>query len=117
MAITLDPVLLEVLACPAEHHAPLSLGAPGDPEAAALTCTDGAAAAGPENVTAVPGASCRAAVSNVIGSAPGKSSGWSVGSAMQVASRVPTCAFWPSFEKGAETIGCEKPLSPIAATS
>ena len=36
----LDPVLLEVLACPAEHHAPLTLGAPGDPRAAALTCTE-----------------------------------------------------------------------------
>ncbi|MFN8196712.1 MAG: Trm112 family protein [Nakamurella multipartita] len=30
----LDPVLLDVLACPAEHHAPLELGAPGDPVAA-----------------------------------------------------------------------------------
>ena len=36
----LDAVLLEVLACPAEHHAPLTLGAPGDPRAAALTCTE-----------------------------------------------------------------------------
>lgn len=36
----LDPVLLEVLACPAEHHAPLRLGDPRDPEAAALTCTE-----------------------------------------------------------------------------
>ena len=36
----LDAVLLEVLACPAEHHAPLTLGAPGDPMAAALTCTE-----------------------------------------------------------------------------
>ncbi|MET0865682.1 MAG: Trm112 family protein [Nakamurella sp.] len=36
----LDPVLLEVLACPAEHHAPLVLGAPGDPAAASLTCTE-----------------------------------------------------------------------------
>jgi len=35
----LDPVLLEVLACPADHHAPLTLGAPGDPAAPALTCT------------------------------------------------------------------------------
>ena len=40
MTVQLDPVLLEVLACPAEHHAPLVVGAPGDPEAAALTCTD-----------------------------------------------------------------------------
>jgi len=36
----LDPVLLEVLACPAEHHAPLRMGEPGDPKAAALTCTE-----------------------------------------------------------------------------
>ena len=35
----LDPVLLEVLACPAEHHAPLRMGDAGDPKAAALTCT------------------------------------------------------------------------------
>ena len=35
----LDPVLLDVLACPAEHHAPLDLGAPGDPDAPALTCS------------------------------------------------------------------------------
>ena len=39
-ALGLDTVLLEVLACPAEHHAPLTLGAPGDPTAAALTCTE-----------------------------------------------------------------------------
>jgi uncharacterized protein YbaR (Trm112 family) len=36
----LDPMLLEVLACPADHHAPLSLGEPGDPDALALTCTE-----------------------------------------------------------------------------
>ena len=36
----LDPVLLEVLACPADHHAPLMLGSPSDPEADALTCSD-----------------------------------------------------------------------------
>ena len=36
----LDPVLLEVLACPAEHHAPLRLGTPEDPTAASLTCTE-----------------------------------------------------------------------------
>ncbi|WP_090482205.1 Trm112 family protein [Nakamurella panacisegetis] len=40
MTVQLDPVLLEVLACPAEHHAPLVIGAPGDPEAAALTCSE-----------------------------------------------------------------------------
>ena len=38
--LMVDPVLLEVLACPAEHHAPLTQGAPGDPDAAALTCTE-----------------------------------------------------------------------------
>lgn len=38
--LSLDPVLLEVLACPADHHAPLELGEPGDPQAAALTCTE-----------------------------------------------------------------------------
>jgi uncharacterized protein YbaR (Trm112 family) len=36
----LDPVLLDVLACPADHHAPLRLGAPDNPAAAALTCTE-----------------------------------------------------------------------------
>lgn len=40
MAVQLDPVLLEVLACPDTHHAPLTLGAPGDPAADALTCTE-----------------------------------------------------------------------------
>lgn len=40
MTVRLDPVLLEVLACPAAHHAPLVLGSPGDPDAAALTCTE-----------------------------------------------------------------------------
>ena len=38
--LSLDPVLLEVLACPADHHAPLEMGEPGDPSAAALTCTE-----------------------------------------------------------------------------
>lgn len=40
MPVQLDPVLLEVLACPAEHHAPLELGTPGDVDALALTCTE-----------------------------------------------------------------------------
>ncbi|QNK83190.1 Trm112 family protein [Nakamurella sp. PAMC28650] len=40
MSVQLDPVLLEVLACPAEHHAPLVVGSPGDPAADALTCTE-----------------------------------------------------------------------------
>ena len=35
----LDPVLLDVLACPADDHAPLREGTPGDPAAPALTCT------------------------------------------------------------------------------
>ena len=40
MAIDLDPELLAVLACPDTHHAPLIAGAPGDPDASALTCTE-----------------------------------------------------------------------------
>lgn len=40
MAVELDPVLLEVLACPAEHHAPLRVGAGDDAAADALTCTE-----------------------------------------------------------------------------
>lgn len=40
MAVELDPVLLEVLACPAEHHAPLKIGAADDASADALTCTE-----------------------------------------------------------------------------
>ena len=36
----LDPILLEVLACPADHHAPLVVGTPDDPAASALTCTE-----------------------------------------------------------------------------
>ncbi len=39
MTVQLDPVLLEVLACPAADHAPLTLGSPGDSQASALTCT------------------------------------------------------------------------------
>lgn len=39
MAVELDPVLLEVLACPAPDHAPLHAGTPDDPDADALTCT------------------------------------------------------------------------------
>ena len=35
----LDPMLLDVLACPADHHAALRAGAPGEPAAPALTCT------------------------------------------------------------------------------
>ncbi|MET8848220.1 Trm112 family protein [Amycolatopsis sp. NPDC004625] len=40
MAITLDAQLLEILACPSPDHAPLRAGAPDDPEADALTCTE-----------------------------------------------------------------------------
>ncbi len=40
MAITLDAQLLEILACPSPDHAPLRPGAPDDPEADALTCTE-----------------------------------------------------------------------------
>jgi uncharacterized protein YbaR (Trm112 family) len=39
VAVTLDPQLLEILACPSPDHAPLRVGTPGDPEAEALTCT------------------------------------------------------------------------------
>jgi len=39
MAVELDPQLLEILACPAPHHAPLRPGTPDDPAADALTCT------------------------------------------------------------------------------
>jgi uncharacterized protein YbaR (Trm112 family) len=39
MAVNLDPTLLAVLACPSEDHAPLVVGTPSDPDAAALTCT------------------------------------------------------------------------------
>jgi len=34
--VSLDPQLLEILACPDAHHAPLAY----DPEAAKLTCTE-----------------------------------------------------------------------------
>jgi uncharacterized protein YbaR (Trm112 family) len=40
MAITIDARLLDVLACPADHHAPLTAGTPADPDADALTCTE-----------------------------------------------------------------------------
>jgi uncharacterized protein YbaR (Trm112 family) len=39
MTVKLDPQLLEILACPAPHHAPLRIGTPDDPNADALTCT------------------------------------------------------------------------------
>ncbi len=39
MAVTLDPQLLEILACPSDDHAPLRAGTPDDPGADALTCT------------------------------------------------------------------------------
>ncbi|MFC5291011.1 Trm112 family protein [Actinokineospora guangxiensis] len=40
MAVDLDPRLLEILACPSDDHAALTPGAPGDPGADALTCTE-----------------------------------------------------------------------------
>lgn len=39
MTVELDPQLLEILACPAPHHAPLRTGTPDNPTANALTCT------------------------------------------------------------------------------
>ena len=39
MAVTLDPQLLEILACPSDDHAPLRAGTPDDTEADVLTCT------------------------------------------------------------------------------
>jgi len=39
MAVTLDPQLLKILACPCDVHAPLQLGTAADPAADALTCT------------------------------------------------------------------------------
>lgn len=39
MTVKLDPQLLEILACPAPHHAPLRIGTPDDPNADVLTCT------------------------------------------------------------------------------
>jgi uncharacterized protein YbaR (Trm112 family) len=40
LTAVLDPVLLEVLACPAPDHAPLQLGEPGHPDALSLTCSE-----------------------------------------------------------------------------
>ena len=40
LASVLDPLLLEVLACPAPHHAPLVPGEPGNPLSLSLTCTE-----------------------------------------------------------------------------
>lgn len=40
MAIHVDEQLLAVLACPADHHAPLTVGRPGEPDASALTCSE-----------------------------------------------------------------------------
>ncbi|MGD9530850.1 Trm112 family protein [Pseudonocardia sp.] len=39
MAVELDPVLVEILACPSDDHAPLRAGTPTDPGADVLTCT------------------------------------------------------------------------------
>ena len=39
MAVSLDPRLMEILACPSDDHAPLRTGTPTDPDADVLTCT------------------------------------------------------------------------------
>lgn len=39
MAVDLDPVLMEIVACPCDAHAPLRAGTPTDPGADVLTCT------------------------------------------------------------------------------
>ncbi|MEJ3657798.1 Trm112 family protein [Actinomycetes bacterium KLBMP 9759] len=39
MAVTLDPALMDILACPTDDHAPLRAGSPADPDADVLTCT------------------------------------------------------------------------------
>lgn len=36
----LDPLLLEVLACPASHHTPLVPGEPGNPLSLSLSCPE-----------------------------------------------------------------------------
>jgi uncharacterized protein len=39
VAVSLDPRLMEILACPSDDHAPLRPGTPADPDADVLTCT------------------------------------------------------------------------------
>ncbi len=39
MAVELDPQLMDILACPTDDHAPLSIGTASDPDAEVLTCT------------------------------------------------------------------------------
>jgi uncharacterized protein len=39
VAVELDPVLMEILACPSDDHAPLRAGTRQDPDADVLTCT------------------------------------------------------------------------------
>jgi uncharacterized protein YbaR (Trm112 family) len=39
VAVELDPVLMEILVCPSDDHAPLRAGTAADPEADVLTCT------------------------------------------------------------------------------
>ena len=39
MAVSLDPKLMEILACPSDDHAPLRVGTSTDPDADVLTCT------------------------------------------------------------------------------
>jgi uncharacterized protein YbaR (Trm112 family) len=40
VALDLDPQLLDILACPSPHHAPLRPGTADDPDADFLTCTE-----------------------------------------------------------------------------
>jgi uncharacterized protein len=39
MGVQLDPLLMEILACPCPEHAALRTGTVADPDADALTCT------------------------------------------------------------------------------
>jgi uncharacterized protein len=39
VAVQLDARLLEILACPSDDHAPLTVGRADDPDADVLTCT------------------------------------------------------------------------------
>lgn len=40
LASVLDPLLLDVLACPAAHHTRLNTGEPGNPLAMSLSCPE-----------------------------------------------------------------------------
>jgi uncharacterized protein YbaR (Trm112 family) len=39
VAVQLDPQLMDILACPTDDHAPLSVGTAADPDADVLTCS------------------------------------------------------------------------------